>query len=57
MTEKQTFNMLQDTDETTPPSAPLHRGEFQPAALNTTYTQHGLVNIAKKKRELKSFQN
>ena len=22
----------------------------------TTYTQHGLVNIAKKKRELKSFQ-
>ena len=25
--------------------------------LNTTYAQHGLVNIAKKKRELKSFQN
>ena len=24
--------------------------------LNTTYTQHGLVNIAKKKRELKSSQ-
>ena len=24
---------------------------------NTTYAQHGLVNIAKKKRELKSFQN
>ena len=23
----------------------------------TTYAQHGLVNIAKKKRELKSFQN
>ena len=26
-------------------------------SLNTTYAQHGLVNIAKKKRELKSFQN
>ena len=25
--------------------------------LNTTYAQHGLANIAKKKRELKSFQN
>ena len=53
MAEKQTFNILQDIDETTPPSAPLHRGEFQNAALNTTYAQHGLVNIAKKKRKLK----
>ena len=25
--------------------------------INTTYAQHGLVNIAKKKRELKSSQN
>mgnify|MGYP004484825601 CR=1 FL=1 len=25
--------------------------------LNTTYAQHGLVNIAKKKRGVKSFQN
>ena len=24
---------------------------------NTTYAQHGLVNIAKKKREIKSSQN
>ena len=28
LTEKQIFSILQDADETTPPSAPLHRGEF-----------------------------
>ena len=31
--------------------------ELSSADLNTTYAQHGLVNIAKKKRELKSSQN
>jgi hypothetical protein len=33
----------------------FENSELRPA--NTTYTQAGLVNIAKKKRELKSSQN
>ena len=35
---------------------PLYGGVPKAGWLNTTYAQHGLVNIAKKKRELKSFQ-
>ena len=35
---------------------PLWRGA-EGGVVYTTYAQHRLVNIAKKKRELKSFQN